>query len=548
MNKVFTLSRVLRKCGKAGDDSSGSQKKQSDVITIVFCIIALILLFLLGKIVADSKGAIDINAVVPVLCFFVGLILFFLGIIRLINGLYMSSDLGILTTMPFSSFELAVVRLINASYLHFGISFVTLLPFTLAYGIFASAAPIFYIGMVISAILIPIFSTCLSAVVVMFFFTVFRWARNKDLISIIGVMFSLLLCCGIIYAENKGMNAGSNVDIQAVITQVLSMFINYTKIIPPVYFLGLFIKDQNFLNLLFALLITLASFLLFFVFSKLFYLKGALAMQTTLSNNKVLDEKALIKATKKHSPVNSYVKKELRMLRRNPAYLMNCFIMTFVWPIFFLIIMAVGGNSIFQMAADPQFFGSSSFLMALGFGLFIPSFITSLNYIGVISISREGQSFFYMKSMPITYHDQIKAKRRVALLICNLGTTLYIFIGLTIFAFLGRIAFWAPLYAAVVSFLINFILVDIQMMRATASVNLDWDSETQAMQTMFPLAQMFIALTIAGMIFVIPMMAITAFLVPVVIVIIGVVVILAVLAFIFEKWMYKFTRRKMNYL
>lgn len=546
MSKVFTLSRVLRKCGKSGEGTTETQQRQNDNFLITLSIIAAFLLFMLGRYIGDKSGEINIILVVPVLCLLVALVTFVISIIRLIGALYMSSDLPVLTTMPFSSFELAFVRLINASYLHFGISFIGILPFTLGYGIFSGASFKFYFGMIMSAILIPIFTTCLSAVLIMFFFTVFKWARNKDLISIVGVMLSLTLTCTFMYFQNKGMNSTN--DVTTVLQQVLDTFIRYTKLVPPVYFLSEYIINGTIMNLFIAVLITAAAFLLFYLFAKLFYLKGALAMQTTLSNNKVLSEKDLEKACKKQSQVRSYMKKELRMLRRNPAYLMNCFIVTFVWPLFFLITMAFGGDGLLKISAAPEVFDQSSLLIGLGAVVFITSFITALNFIGVCSISREGKSFYYMKIMPITYHNQIKAKRNTALLICNLGTTLYLFIGFVVFAILGKVAFWTPIFVAIASFLVVYIVVDIQIMWSTYKVNLDWDNETQSMQSMFPVVQMLAGWVVGVILFAFTMVLeivslLTAF-VPALL-LIGILVLSAVLI---DKWMYKFTRKKMNYL
>lgn len=548
MSKTLSLSLVMRKCSKVNEKLDGRSSSQNNIIYGIFGAIAMILIYFIGKTYAKQSivfGTSDI--VTPCICALLSIAIFMVSIVRLINQMYMSSDLSILTTLPFSAFQLAFARLISASVMSFVISFGALIPYALGYGINSKAGAFFYISVFINAIIIPIFSMTLAASIIIIFFTIFRFARNKDLFSVIGIIFTVLVLVSVIFFQN-GNNISDTEQINVALKKVVEIVSRIVIVIPPVYFLGLFASTMNFIYLFIALVITALSFFIFYILSRFFYLKGALAMQNTSSSSRILTSDDLKKACKKKSVVRSYMKKEFRMLRRTPAYILNCFVMTFIWPVIFVAMMFINDDSLLKnLSMVSDHINSSSLVMTTGITIFAVAFVSAMNYIAVSSISREGKSFFYMKIMPITYKNQIKAKRNVALIVVNLGTTLYITIFLIILCSLGKLVWWAPIYGAVLSFFLTLISVDVAVMWGVKKANISWENEAYAMQSMHPLATMGIGILIAILFAGIEMFLMILnvnFLIPMIVVLL----LFIGISLLINKSMFKYTRKKLNYM
>lgn len=545
MSKVFILSNTLRKCEKRTEKDS--TKNGNVVGFIILGVIICAAFFFFGQNVAVMGEKLEnIDIVFPAVSFLVGIAVFMMSVIRLINSLYMSSDLSLLTAMPFSSFELAFVRFINASYLHFGLAATFIIPFTFGYCIASSFSFSVILMSLLGLILVPIFSMSLASILIILVFAIFRFARNKNLFSIIGVVFSAVVCVAVSFINMR--TTMNSTDINQMIKVVIDVVSKILVLVPPAYFLGQYSISENVSYIFLSVLVTAVAFFLFYIVAKTLYLKGALAMQTTSSRSIILNKDDLYKATKPRKPVKSYMKKEIRTLTRTPGFLINSFLFTFIWPVIFLIPMLFGNNGLAKIEIGGEISQRTVLIISCSIP-FLVSFVSSLNFIGSSSISREGKSFYYMKIMPMTYHDQIKAKRNTALMVLNIGTTIYICIGTIVLTALGIISPWGIIYGVIVSFLTTWINVDFQIIWSVKKVNLDWDNEAQAQNTIFPLIEIVVGIVASIVIAVVAIFFVVSD--NNILLIVGPILITGILlltAFITNKAMYKYTRKKLNYL
>lgn len=558
MNKVLLLTKVLRKCSKG--DNAGNNSKTVDAqlpLLITFAIAGAVGLFFLGQLCATSAEFIGFDS--SVICSFIyfaaGIAVFGWSLFRFVNKLFMGNDLQIITTMPFSSSQIAIVKLIDTAVFMYGLAGIIIVPFSIGYGM-ESASPFgFYLSSLVALLIVPMFSLCVAGSIVILFFSIFRFARNKDIITFIGIGFTLVLMIGILLIQSKDRSADELKNTLAVLINTAS---SVGRVIPVVPFLSDFTKDFNVISLLIALLITIGSFLLYFVISKLLYLKSALSMTNTSANGKRLGGEDIKKIAKKTNAIKSYAKKDFLVVRRTPAYLMNSFIIPYIWPI--LIAMPIffsesssedGGifNNIQNI--EPNDFLMFSVMLPIAIAFFSAFFACGLSLIAVTSISREGKSFLYMKFLPMSYKDQIKAKRNTALAGVIIPSTGYTLILLVVACVLKMVAWWSIIVGVLFSLCLLVICTDFAIISSAKRANISWENETDITRGGL-ISGIYVGVGLVGTMLLCVGIAVASSLFADAFLIISIaistvfVILSAIIAYIVEKRMYKKTTEILN--
>ena len=179
--------------------------------------------------------------------------------------------------------------------------------------------------------------------------------------------------------------------------------------------------------------------------------------------------------------------KELKLLIRTPAYLLNCVLFGVIFPPLIIIIMLFSSNGTHSLSALPQ---NGVFLAIASGGIAV---ISSMNMIASTSISREGKNFFVMNYIPIPYEDQIISKVLSSIIVSLISTLVILIIGLTLLKvtliMVVLILIISVLGIGTYAFL--GILLDLKFPK------LDWDNETRAVKQNFnPIIIMFSAVII----------------------------------------------------
>lgn len=483
MNKILLLSKVLRKCEKG--DNAGNNNQNGDAqlpVLITLAIAAAIGMYLLGQYFASAPFGFDFSRslVCSFVYFLAGTTVFMWSLIRFVNRLFMSSDLSVLATMPFSSSQLAVVKFINtAGFLYIVAGFI-IVPFCIGYGIESSAPISFYITSLIAFLIVPLFSLGIAGTLIIIFFSIFRFARNKDLITFIGMGITFAFMILVMFINSSSSDALKN-SLETIINAIMKV----VSIIPVIPFLTDFSENFNILSLFIAILISCASFLLYYIIAKFFYLKSALSIVATSSSAKKLSDSEVQSVSKRSSAVKSYAKKDMIMVRRTPAFLINGFIIPFLWPVLMFLPMILQNG----VSADSSFIDSMrditspvhllySMIVPFVVAVFSAFFVSGINIIAFSSISREGKSFVYMKNLPMSYKDQIKAKRNASLSIVFITSTIYTFIILTAMCILGCVSWLSIIFGTVLNFLLLIICTDFSIISSVKRANISWENET----------------------------------------------------------------------
>ena len=162
-------------------------------------------------------------------------------------------------------------------------------------------------------------------------------------------------------------------------------------------------------------------------------------MSETTSEKRILSKEEVTRTVKSKNPVRTYAMIEWKKLYRTPAWFMNCVLMPLIWPVFMLGIALISIISSLGMAkttglwtrlvADGTIFRllkgelpvAVAVLTAAGIAVMMSMFCV----ISATAMSRKGSEYIYMKCIPMSYHDQIRAMLVSGILISLLGTLPY---------------------------------------------------------------------------------------------------------------------------
>ena len=247
-------------------------------------------------------------------------------------------------------------------------------------------------------------------------------------------------------------------------------------------------------NLAIFLVITAVAICIFLLIGNKLYFKGALGASETFSKREKLSEEQLSKSTNATSPMKAYILKEMRMLIRTPVYFLNCVIMNFIWPLFFIIPMVIEPDTLGMIGQNTNIiFNSEIQGIIIGMIVSVMIFICNTNMIACTAISREGKNLFFTKYIPMSYTKQLIAKAAVGMIFDLVNIVFLIVLGIVMKAPISFIilAVILSLMVIVASNLLGIIL-DLKKPK------LNWDNEAAAVKQNFTsMIAMFGAMIIA---------------------------------------------------
>ena len=479
-SKVWKLISVLQKCngkGVIGDSNALISPTAAKVLAVVGLVLLIGLLaagaFFIEPFIANL---IPLENSSKSLMLILLLVSFILSIKNIVTVLYTADDLSVLLPLPFSEGQIVTAKLAVSLRFPVILSLVLINSIGLGFGIRAGMGAAYIVGTVLSSVLVPVTGLAIAVLLVVIVFRLFGFIRNRDITIALGGIFTLALTVAYLFLNSKLQNDGSD---QAAVAAV-SVFASVSQGFPNIAFMSSFMFDGNFWGLLISIGVTAVVMALAMLAVKLFYLSTALSMQSTATNKKVVSKQTLSE-TKKTGALKALTSYEAKSTRRNPAYMVYGFAMTFIWPLLFAVPFLVGNNSFFSkmpVTLDTR----ASLLCALFLGITASCFACGFNILAVSAFSREGSSFSALQALPIDFRDYYKSKRNFSMLICSLGSVLYIIIIGIVCIVTGIVPIidcWTILYSAGISFLTNLLLINCMLLKNSKKPYFNWDSETE---------------------------------------------------------------------
>ena len=503
MRNLWILTRFLLKSGPGkSNQKSGKKKAFSDGGRIVVylllgvCLLPVsVLLFLLGYSGYTFLQPLGLETLlIEFVCAIGMMVIFFYGLPLFLSEYYMDSDLVKLLPLPFTPAQIVGAKgfccLLNEYYLIVLLFF----PFLLGYGISAKMGIFYWINMILACLIFPVVPLVYAAVLTMLVMRLFKNIRNKDFLSYLGFAASLIFAIGInVFSRSIG-----NFEMQDIMNLMESQkgtLRAFRTIFPNLPLMTGSLADASFLKMILYIATTAVILAVFFALAWKIYLPAVLGMSETTSEKRILSKEEVTRTVKSKNPVRTYAMIEWKKLYRTPAWFMNCVLMPLIWPVFMLGIALVSIISSLGMAKTPAFGPGLSPMAPYS----APERGTACrscrpyrrrNRRHDVHVLRDlrhsdvpkGSEYIYMKCIPMSYHDQIRAMLVSGILISLLGTLPYALV-FNMIAVVFGLHPATLLYTTVITVLFTLFVNYEQLLFDLAFPKLNWENETAAIKS-----------------------------------------------------------------
>ena len=479
-SKVKKLITVLRKCnGKSviSDDGSGLISPRAAKALLSIGIVAVAAALFAGAYFVQPElgDFISARSLAQMLMMAMLIMSFVVAFKDTVNVLFMTDDLELLLPMPFSAGQIVMAKLAVVSVFPVIISVIVLNGICLGYGIREGVGATYVIGIVISGVLLPVTGISAAALLIVVLFRLFGFIRNRDITVAAGGIFTFGLSIAYMFISN-GLREENNGGTAAA----LSLMNSVSSAFPNITFMNRFMFEGSISGLLISFAFPIALIALTAFAVRAFYFDTALSMRSTGAGKKAVS-RAMLQDTKKFSAVKALTSYESKSARRNPAYLIYGFVMSFLWPAFFAIPLILGNNSFFDHVQVPL--GTIQALLAfMSLSAAASCFACGFNILPGTAFSREGGSFSALRSLPIDYKDYYRSKRNFTLRVCVCGSVPYVIAAGIVCLAAGWIPFkcgWVIPVSACVCFFLDVIFINLLLYKNSIKPQLNWDSETE---------------------------------------------------------------------
>lgn len=383
-------------------------------------------------------------------------IILFFGLFYIMGTFYFSKDLEFLVPLPLKPYEIIGGKFIVIMINEYLTSMPVLIPPVIIYGIGMGEGALYWIKAVLILLTAPVIPLALAAVVIVIMMRFVNFRRHKDLFAIIGGLLSLAFGVGISMVSQYIPEDGNQEFIRNMLASQTGMIDAIGRRFPPGVWATMGLANHDLTGFGYLLLYLAAAALLFvfllWLANKMFF-KTLLAGQESGGNKKELTAgQRDRKITKTSGFVSTLMKREWKLLFRTPIYMLNGLAGTIMGPIIlFVMLMTRKGSEesaqLFEYLNNPDI---SGYVLLGTLGLML--FTAGMNTVASTALSREGQTFWITKSIPVPAKQQVTAKLIISFLVSALGvfTTSLIMlvsfnvsllglIGITIVGLLGAI-------------------------------------------------------------------------------------------------------------
>lgn len=420
------------------------------------------------------------------------MIIIFQIILASTNVYFFSKDLEVLLPLPLKSEELLISKfntiVVNLYFSELIFAFFPLI----IYGICTYAGIIYYVYLFLILLIFPILPTLFISIITMFFMKLSKFIKNKDAFQIIITLIFIFIMFGVEFKLgstiiNKFDN-NSNINIEEVVEtfnqfneKIKNVYKYFLEINPTIEIIKNYNKLNSIFNLLKIIFIDLLFLILFIFIGKQYYLKNILKNNNNYYLNKI-QKNNFQKKCKKITIKKSYIKKEFKLLFKNPIFFMQC-----IFPIFILIISLII-ITIFtfpnlkailtsDILGDEIDFSIDLNVICLVLGII--QFIFTISNVSITSISREGKNANYMKFIPVSFFKQFIYKS-IPQIIINMLLTFVILILLKVILPEFNLIYLFLIF--IIANLFNIINSELMVVVDLYKPNLNWKAEYEAIK------------------------------------------------------------------
>ncbi|HHY81340.1 MAG TPA: hypothetical protein GX505_01515 [Clostridiales bacterium] len=486
-NKTLLLAKTLIKNGE-GIGLKGSTAFAKAVVILVFLIIIPMFMSGIAFVVAALLGMLrQIGQEGIILTWGLAInsaVVFIFGIFYIISTFYFSSDIELLLPLPLKPRQIIGAKFIVVAVYEYLTTAVVFVPMWLTYGIKMGSGLLYYVYGLIIFLLIPFVPLTAASILIMLIMRFFNLSRHKDTVKVVGGMLGIFIGLGINVVVQNVTTGMSQEQVMELIQKGNNSLIGLAAGIFPTTRWGAeaLVFHAQLSGFISFLLYTGFSILFYYALlwlGELIYLRGVIGLSEAGSRRNRTKQVQLEKTAVKGSVIRTYTLVELKLLFRTPIYFINCVMINFLYPVFFLFPLLVQNEEVSiiqELSKALNKPGTEGMILAGSFALAL--FLGGTNATTATAISREGQELFVKKYLPVSYRQQLTAKLLSGFILGLVAIIMMVLFAVIVFNlewWLGLIILataWLPiLYTSLTGLLIDLY-----------NPKLDWDNEQKAVK------------------------------------------------------------------
>ena len=330
-------------------------------------------------------------------------------------GLYLPKDNDLLLSMPIPVSTLVGARLFGVYLMGLLYSVVVILPAIIVYWVIAGVTLPVILGGLLMTLLISVFVLILSCVLGWLVAKISQKLKHKSLIT---VLVSLVVIGVYYFVYFKA---------QSLIQDLLANATVYGARIKgtayPVYLFGSIGVGDVRASVIVSVAVAVLFFMMWVLLSRSF-------LKITTSTGKVIHREYREKHSRQRSIDVALLGREISRFTASPNYMLNCGLGTFLMPLCAIAMLWKGGE-LFEMldAMFAETEGSVLLLLCV-----VLCGLASMNFMTAPSVSLEGKSIWFLKSLPVEPWRIFRAKISMQLLLTGLPLLLCVMCTVTVYS------------------------------------------------------------------------------------------------------------------
>lgn len=403
MNNVALLIKTLFRQQFRIDKSNKRSKRTRIGIYVALGILIVIYLPLMAvMLVSFSKGCVENGFGQSYLSMvFTAIEVFALifGTIMLVNTLFFSKDNAFLSTLPVKPSQIFFAKLATVALNELMIAGTIGYIAVIIYGIVAKLGVLYYILGLLAVIISPLLSLLVSSILLFPLMYIMSFIKKSTVLtSIVSiVMYVLFFVAYFIFISSITTNIENTLDPNSSLALITSLgnalFFNYALA-------GVVLINDIGKNLLIVLAVWGIGFVITYFLSNLVYRRGV-TRQAETSSMKIAKQDY-----KQGDVLKSLIKRDWNEIKRDNTLFFYCVLQVIMAPLAIFLVVGV-------MYKDMEIDMKSTLSTIMGI-LFFIMFSCGANYVATSSITRENRKWYFIKTIPIPYTMQIRAKVRLA--------------------------------------------------------------------------------------------------------------------------------------
>ncbi len=442
MNKLKNVFNLTKLYIKESKDSTSILKnnllkiEKKSVLYYLYIVLFLGILYasveVISYIINMGKPELFINS------FFLILNLFIMMKTAMVslNVFYFSKDIENILHFPLKPSEILISKINTLLYMNYEIEIIFAIIPLLVYGMMMKVGLMYYLNVIIILLIFPIFTSLIVSVIMIILMKTVKLFKNKEIMQfLISILFiSIIMFIVSFYTIYLFSNNSLEESKIIVLNNINEKIVAMNKIFLSVNPTSSILESSSFILVLFnyckLIFINICAFMAFIILGNKLYLKQLLQAKFYYKTNKIKNIE-LNKKCKKKKITKSYIKKEFKMLTKNPLFFIQCIYPVIIITLLFIVLFSIMLPAFIEVLQSEEYkevretlkFDIEAVCLIIGTIQIIGLF----NYTSITSFSRDGKNAYLIKILPIDLMKQFIYKN-IPQITINTLLSIFIFI------------------------------------------------------------------------------------------------------------------------